>query len=62
MIAKDDAVVREAFKKILEETKEDIGAGRITFHNPPPFWTEEMVKATALNCALIRLAEASKWN
>ena len=57
-----DAVVKAAFRQRVEEIKEDIAAGRITFHNSPPEWTEQLLKITSLNCALLLLAERSRWN
>lgn len=57
-----EVVVKAAFKKRLEEIKDDIEAGRISFYNPPEVWTEELLSKTALTCVLWLIAERAKWN
>ena len=57
-----DAAVRAAFRLRMQEIKDDIAAGRIKFYNAPPEWTEQLLKITSLNCALLLLAERAKWN
>ncbi|MDP2730477.1 MAG: hypothetical protein Q8O55_08335 [Dehalococcoidales bacterium] len=57
-----DAAVRAAFRQRMQEIKDDIAAGRIKFYNSPPEWTEQLLEVTALNCALLLLAQEAKWN
>ena len=60
--AKADLAVSAAFRHRMEEIKDDIAAGRIKFSNGPPEWTEQLLTITALNCALLLLAQEAKWN
>lgn len=55
-------VAKITFERKLDEVKDDIESGRITFYNPPSIWTEEMLRATALSVNLLMIAKASKWN
>ena len=57
-----EKVVKRTFKKRLDEIKDDLKAGRITFHNPPEVWTERLINITALNLVLLLIAEEAKWN
>lgn len=55
-------VVMTAFRIRFDEVKADIKAGRITFKNSPPEWTEKMLNITALNYVMLLLAEEARWN
>lgn len=57
-----DKIVKVAFERKLDEVKDGIESGRITFYNPPDVWTEEMMRTAVLNVSLVMLAEVSKWN
>lgn len=57
-----EIIVEIAFKRRVDEIKEDIEVGRITFYNRPEVWTGKMLKITALNIVLLQIAEEAKWN
>jgi hypothetical protein len=59
---KSAIVVKIDLRRRLEEIKEDIAAGRITFYNAPEEWTEKLLNTTAFNCVLLKLAQEAKWN
>ena len=60
---KGGIVAKAAFQRRMDEIKDDITAGRIKFYNPPPEWTEGLLKLTALNSVLLLLlAHEAKWN
>jgi len=62
MVRACDLAVRAAFRRRMQEIKDDIAAGRIKFSNSPPEWTEQLLKITAFNCVLLLLAQEAKWN
>ena len=62
MVRASDIAVKAAFRQRMQEIKDDIAAGRITFYNSPPEWTEQLLEITALNCVLLLLAQEAKWN
>jgi len=57
-----EIAAKVAFEKRLDEIKDDIEAGRITFRKQPEVWTKKMLNITALNCVLLMIAAESKWN
>ena len=57
-----EIAAKVAFEKRLDEIKDDIEAGRITFRKQPEIRTEKMLNITALKCVLLIIAAESKWN
>ena len=55
-------VAKVAFKQRFEEIKDGIEAGKISFYNPPPVWTEKLLNKTALNCVVWLIKERARWN
>ena len=55
-------LAKAEFRRRFEEIKDDIANGRITFYNPSPEWTEELLDRTAQICTLCKIQEEARWN
>lgn len=55
-------IVKTAFERRVDQTKEDIETGKITLRNAPKFWDEKMLDTAALKCTLFILANEARWN
>jgi len=58
----EETIIDTAFKRRIEEIKDDIEAGRITFQSPPPCWTDASLQRMASNLALLIIAKEARWN